>query len=113
MDGTHIAQNTKNDSPVVEFKLNNSGTAFAPILLTNYPGHSPLIKFESWEGIKISGASYITISNIKIQGNRQQISLEEAEKQPIPKGSSNCNNAETTGAVGKYNGQSILIVDLV
>ena len=112
MNGVHLSPYT--DAPILEIK--NSGTPEAPIVITNYLGHQPKLKFASWEGIKISGASYIKIENLIIEGPNENILLEEAENQTFPITDAkelnwiNCYDAEEGEAESLFNGQGILIV---
>ena len=88
------------------FEINTSGTADNYITVQNYPGHSPLLKFNGWTGIDITdGASYIRIKGLRIQGARASITLEEALAQP-----GSCQNDQNGGARGLYNGTGILVV---
>ncbi len=86
--------------------IDESGTEDAWITIQNYPGHSPLLKFEGWTGIDlINGASYIAIKGLRIQGARSQITLEQALAQP-----GSCDNDQQGDANGFYNGTGILAV---
>ncbi|UZO79236.1 right-handed parallel beta-helix repeat-containing protein [Aquimarina sp. ERC-38] len=88
------------------FRINNSGTPDNYITIQNYPGHSPLLKFDGWTGIDITdGASYIALRGLRIQGTRSRITLEEALAQP-----GSCQNNKLGGPQGRFNGTGILVV---
>lgn len=109
--GNHQAKYA--DAPIAEFKEANSGTATSYITMKAYPGEAPVIKTISWEAIKVSGASYIRLEKLVIQGPRASITQTEAEEQPFPggAGTTNCYNRPVAPAAsGKYNGKGILIV---
>jgi hypothetical protein len=62
--------------------INRSGTANAWIKYQAYPGHTPKIKHNAWNGIFISnGTSYIEISGLEIEGNNSNITLDYAKSQ--------------------------------
>ncbi len=64
---------TSNPSQNV-LNIQTSGTKNAPIVFTNYPGQSPVIKFNSFYGIRVIGAvSYLTLSGFEIIGDAQQV----------------------------------------
>jgi len=73
--------------------INRSGTANAWIKYHAYPGHSPKIKHNAWNGILITdGASYIEIYGLEIEGNNSKITLDYAQSQKY-----NSNNPLTNG----------------
>jgi len=86
--------------------IDESGSSDNWITIQNYPGHSPLLKFDSWVGIDlVNGASYVAFKGIRIQGARSKITLEQALAQP-----GSCQNDQVGDAEGFYNGTGILIV---
>lgn len=73
--------------------INRSGTANAWIKYHAYPGHSPKIKHNAWNGILITdGAAYIEIYGLEIEGNNTKITLDYAQSQKY-----NSNNPLTNG----------------
>lgn len=125
MNGTYTPQYT--DAPVLEITKSGSSSG-GYITFQNYPGHSPLVSFNSWEGIKISGASYIIIQGLRVQGARLNTTLINAQQQPMPSKKdangvplsplqadiprySNCDNSHSgIGELGLYNGTGISII---
>ncbi|MDP5170740.1 MAG: carbohydrate-binding protein [Bacteroidia bacterium] len=86
--------------------ISESGTASNWITLQNYPGHSPILKFNSWTGIElVNGASYIAFKGLKIQGARTSVTLANALNQP-----GSCAQGQAGNAQGIYNGTGILAV---
>lgn len=86
--------------------IKDSGTAANWITIQNYPGHTPILQFDSWTGIDlVNGASYIAIKGLQVKGARTLVpSLADALNQPgsCANGSGNAN--------GLYNGTGILAV---
>lgn len=75
LDGTYT--NATAGSVVLE--ISNSGISAAPITYKAAPNHNPLISLSNnWEGILVSGASYIVIDGISIEGNALDITIAEA-----------------------------------
>jgi hypothetical protein len=58
--------------------LNNSGTEGNPIVLTNHPGHSPIIEFDGAGGILANHLAFVEISGFRIRGAGQEITEAEA-----------------------------------
>ena len=84
--------------------IKRSGTANAWIRYKAYPGHSPKIQHNTWNGILISsGASYIEINGLEVIGNNANITLDYALSQKTnrsnPLTSGNCINMD-----GRANG---------
>jgi parallel beta-helix repeat protein len=68
-------RNACGDCAIAEFK--RSGTEQAWITLRAYPGHKPVLNFDSWKAILIKGgASYIEISGLEIHGDRADYTFE-------------------------------------
>ena len=66
--------------------IKRSGTANAWIKYKAYPGHSPKIQHNTWNGILISnGASYIEINGLEVIGNNANITLDYARSQKTNK----------------------------
>jgi hypothetical protein len=82
--------------------ITRSGTLKSWIVFKNYSGHSPVLKFDWWNGIYISkGASYIEINGLIIRGSSANIKLADALNQP-----GGCNRP-TEQLAGLYNGNGI------
>lgn len=84
--------------------ITRSGKNDRYIVFTNYPGHHPVISFDSWAGISIkNGASYIKINGFEIIGCNAKLTLAKALKQP-----QSCANRK--GIIdARYNGNGILV----
>lgn len=99
MNGTYI-----NGTVSGVLTLRASGSATNPLVITNYPGHAPFLKFNSWAGVSMSDSvHHIVINGLRIQGNNGNISLANALNQP-----GSCANP-TGPSDGAYNGTGILI----
>ncbi|MEH2250493.1 MAG: right-handed parallel beta-helix repeat-containing protein [Nostoc sp.] len=84
--------------------ITRSGTAKAWIKFKAYPGHSPKLQHNGWNGILISkGASYIEINGLEVIGNNANITLDYAMSQKTnkqnPLTNGNCINID-----GRKNG---------
>ncbi len=103
MDGVY--KNTCEYCEII--KLTKSGTPTQPITFKNYPGHSPLIEFTSYQAILMrDGASYIVLDGLKVKGARSLITLEDALKQP-----GGCNSSGGSKySEPYYNGNGLLAV---
>lgn len=78
MNGTY----TNGESYAV-LALRASGNATNPIVITNYPNHSPLLSFNSWAGIGLSDSiHHIVINGLRIRGNNANVTLAAALNQP-------------------------------
>lgn len=105
-DTVYLMDGTYERSGQTLLIITESGTADQWITIRNFPGHSPLLKFNTWTGIDlINGASYIAFEGIRIQGAAADIDPEDALNQP-----GSCANNQEGGAVGLYNGTGILAV---
>lgn len=83
------------------FEETTSGTAAGWVVWRNFPGHKPKIVFSSWQGIYIKG-SYVEIDGLTVQGNNDNVTLDEAKNQP--------GGCVTTGSpLSKFNGNGIYI----
>jgi hypothetical protein len=82
--------------------ISRSGTQSAWIVYINYPGDTPLLEFNGWQGFQVKdGAGYIEINGFVICGNSANVTLDSALNQP-----GSCNNPG--GSVDpKYNGNGI------
>lgn len=99
-----VYKNIAKAGSVVNIK--RSGTANAWIRYKAYPGHSPKIQHNTWNGILISnGASYIEINGLEVIGNNANITLDYAMSQKTnkvnPLTNGNCINID-----GRTNGRS-------
>ncbi len=80
----------------------HSGTANDWIVWMNYPGHSPVVSFNTWHGIYIKG-SYVEVNGFAVRGNNTNVTLELALVHP-----KSCNTP--SGSYGlKFNGNGIYI----
>lgn len=81
MDGTYTNTNygtgNKNNGSVVS--INTAGTLNGPLVIRNYPGHSPKVAFDGAGGFVCGTGKYLEISGFEIQGPNQQITKSEAE----------------------------------
>jgi hypothetical protein len=73
----------------------NPGTATNWIKYKAYPGQTPVVSFNGWEGIYIeSTASYIEVSGFTVIGNNANVTLAQAQAQstttPDPAFNGNC-----------------------
>lgn len=85
--------------------IKDSGTASDWITFQNYPGHTPILQFDSWTGIDlVNGASYIALKGLHVKGARSSVTLSDALNQP-----GSCANSSGS-ADGYYNGTGILAV---
>ncbi|MET3981442.1 hypothetical protein ABIB62_003966 [Mucilaginibacter sp. UYP25] len=100
MNGTYI-----NDCPSCNVTdITKSGKRNRYIIYTNYPGHTPRVKFDGWAGLSVkSGTSYIKIIGFEIIGNNAQVNLKKALNQP-----GGCKN-KSGKYDPKYNGNGISI----
>ncbi len=98
MNGTYT--NSCAQCDVVD--ISHAGTASAWIVFTPLTGHTPLVSFNGWNGIKMtSTAAYIEIKGFTVVGNKDNLTLTQALNQP-----GGCNNP--TGTVDPiYNGNGI------
>jgi parallel beta-helix repeat protein len=74
--------------------INRAGTSAAWIVFMPLVGHTPIISFTGWQGIKFEpNAAYIEVKNFIVSGNNANIKLADALIQPAgctnPMGSSN------------------------
>jgi parallel beta-helix repeat protein len=58
--------------------INRSGTPDKWITYAAYPGHTPKLKSRNWQAISVQGVGYIVIEGFTIEGNRDEITYEEA-----------------------------------
>ncbi|MFF4652243.1 sigma-70 family RNA polymerase sigma factor [Streptomyces sp. NPDC001380] len=66
-------------------RITRSGGPGRPITYQAYPGHHPVIHpVTGWNGISVSGASYITVRGLDIRGTRASLSLADAERHSVP-----------------------------
>ena len=81
MDGTYRNDNygtgNLNNGSVVS--INKAGTLNGPLVIRNYPGHSPKLEFDGSGGFICGTGKYLEISGFEIQGPNQQITKTEAE----------------------------------
>jgi parallel beta-helix repeat protein len=98
MNGTY----TNSCSQCNVVTITRSGNASSWIVYINYPGHSPILQFNGWQGFSItSGAAYIEINGFTIRGNNANVTLANALNQPA-----SCNNP-TGSPDPQYNGNGI------
>jgi hypothetical protein len=78
MNGVYTNAHAQGEALLIE----KSGTPNAWIKFKAYPGHSPKIKHNGWNGILINnGAAYIEIYGLEIEGNNRNITLDYAKSQ--------------------------------
>lgn len=75
--------------------ISNPGTPNSWITYKAYPGQSPLISFNGWEGIFLEPtAAYIEVNGFTLLGNNYNVTLQEAQNQsssnPDPAFNGNC-----------------------
>ncbi len=63
--------------------LNNSGTEGFPIVLTNMPGHEPLVEFDGAGGFVANQIKHIEISGFTVVGPGENITTDEAMEQRL------------------------------
>ena len=59
--------------------INKAGTLNGPLVIRNYPGHTPKIEFDGSGGFVCGTGIHLEISGFEIQGPSQQITKEAAE----------------------------------
>ncbi|MFJ7625187.1 choice-of-anchor Q domain-containing protein [Streptomyces sp. NPDC097595] len=65
--------------------IRRSGSAGLPITYKPYPGDHPVIHpVTGWNGINISGASYIRIQGLEVAGDIPHLTLADAEAHAVP-----------------------------
>ena len=88
------------------WNITESGTENAYITIQNYPGHRPVLEFDSWSGLNlINGASYLRFSGLQIKGPNSRINPEDALNQPA-----SCARNFEGNPSGFYNGVGLLAV---
>ena len=98
-----VYKNIAKAGSVVSIK--RSGTAKAWIKYKAYPGHSPKIQHNTWNGILISnGASYIEINGLEVIGNNANITLDYAMSQKTNKRNP-LTNGNCISVDGRSNGR--------
>jgi len=115
MGGTYTP--TTNYTPLM--RINKAGIAGDPIVIQNYPGHTPILQAPTegvWNLVKIHASestptvipSYIVIDGLTLRGNSSYISPTDPAVETQP-GSHN-NPCSTPGCeLPKFNGQGILV----
>ncbi len=76
MNGTYTEPNFK--APIAY--IDKSGRPDAYITYKNYPGHRPKIKSRNITAIRLVGASYVVIEGFDVEGSRNEVSFEEADR---------------------------------
>jgi Ricin-type beta-trefoil lectin domain-like/Right handed beta helix region len=76
MNGTYTEPDFK--SPIAY--IDKSGRPDAYITYKNYPGHRPKIKSRNITAIRLVGASYVVIEGFDVEGSRNEVSFEEADR---------------------------------
>ena len=98
-----VYKNIAKAGSVVSIK--RSGTAKAWIKYKAYPGHSPKIQHNTWNGILISNeASYIEINGLEVIGNNANITLDYAMSQKTNKRNP-LTNGNCISVDGRSNGR--------
>ncbi|MEH2325714.1 MAG: right-handed parallel beta-helix repeat-containing protein [Nostoc sp.] len=84
--------------------ITRSGEANAWIKFKAYPGHSPKIQHNGWNGILIhNGASYIEINGLEVIGNNANVTLDYAMSEKTNK-SNPLTNGNCISLDGRKNG---------
>ncbi|MFF3030946.1 right-handed parallel beta-helix repeat-containing protein [Streptomyces rubiginosohelvolus] len=100
MNGTYTERSGGSDVVVIS----RSGRAGAPITFRAHPGHHPVINpIAAWNGIRVDGASHITLQGLEIKGNNQAIPLADAERGASTKNAkynTNCVSIEKNRSTG-------------
>jgi hypothetical protein len=100
MNGTYTQRPGSSDVVVIS----HSGRPGKPITFQAHPGHHPVINpVGAWNGIRVSGASYIVIRGLEVKGNSADISLARAEQGASTKNgtyNTNCLSVEKNKASG-------------
>jgi hypothetical protein len=76
MNGTYTEPDFK--APIAY--IDKSGRPDAYITYKNYPGHRPKVKSRNITGIRLVGASYVVIEGFDVEGSRNEVSFEEADR---------------------------------
>jgi hypothetical protein len=76
MNGTYTEPDFR--APVAY--IDKSGRPDAYITYKNFPGHRPKIKSRNITAIRLVGASYVVIEGFDVEGSRDEISFEEADR---------------------------------
>lgn len=76
MNGTYTEPDFR--APVAY--IDKSGRPDAYITYKNYPGHRPKIKSRNITAIRLVGASYVVIEGFDVEGSRDEISFDEADR---------------------------------
>ena len=94
-------KNTSANGAVV--RVTRSGTATNWITFRNYPGETPKLEFNGWQGFNlIDGVHHIEVNGFVIQGNISHVSATAAQNQP-----GSCNKNGVGAADPIYNGGGI------
>ena len=72
--------------------VTHDGSPLAWITYKAYPGHSPKLQFNGWNGFNLSSAAYIEINGFVIEGNNNNVTLDYAKSQ-----ANNLDNPLTAG----------------
>ena len=91
----YIMNGTYTNTPINNLvTVKSSGLPNSWITFTAYPGHHPVLKFDSWTGVFMGGGiSYIRISDLEVIGNNANITLAYAQSQQT-----NTSNGATGGS---------------
>jgi parallel beta-helix repeat protein len=82
-------------------EITRSGSSGKPIRFVNYPGHTPIVQFNGWNGILVK-ASYIQIEGIKVRGAVSVQTLAAATAQPV-----SCGNPGSINSAYQGNGINV------
>ncbi len=58
--------------------IRKQASAEAPILVSAYPGHRPVIRSSQWQGLLVENASYVHVRGFEVIGNAQTARASEA-----------------------------------
>ncbi|WP_156443480.1 right-handed parallel beta-helix repeat-containing protein [Erythrobacter sp. CCH5-A1] len=87
MNGTYSQTNA--DANILT--ISRSGQSDAWIAYIGYPGHKPLLKARNWNAVGVQ-ASYIIVEGLTLEGNRAEITLQQAQAE-----ANNLGNPVTSG----------------
>jgi|GEM_PF-1313692 len=94
-------------------EITRSGLPGAYITYKAYPGHHPILKVEdAWNHIRVTGASFIKIEDLIIEGNQDDITQEQAQAvydHMLATGGANDWGAVDWALVGSTNTNGIVI----
>ncbi|TBR58676.1 hypothetical protein B4U84_22545 [Westiellopsis prolifica IICB1] len=98
MNGTYTQSDPSKDLLSI---WNKSGSPDNWTTIKAYPGHTPKLKVKGSLGINVTSSSYVRIEGLDIEGSKDEITLEYAQKEQY-----NPNNFITNSSGIRVNGRS-------